>query len=159
MSYWYYPECKIMRANQIPSSDLHFTLYLKSLSKTPKYFPKHPLLKGIPDFVFSHKISGISNKVLKPEQFNALFNDTMIASNTLSSSKLIGQKLSLIIFLDEDTQKIETCAIGKIHQICSYFNNSLSDADNLVWARMIKLESELAVPENMIEEDISKLKI
>lgn len=159
MSYWYYPECKIMRANQIPSSDLHFTLYLKSLNKTPKHFPKHPLLKGIPDFVFSQKISGISNKMIRPDQFNAIFNDSMITSDTLNSSKLIGQKVSLIIFLDEETQKIETCAIGKSHNICSYFNNSLSDADNLIWARRIKLESELAVMDDGIEENISNLKI
>lgn len=148
--YLYFPRCKITRCDSLGENNLnHFTLFIKSLEKTPKHYPEHYMLEGKADFFFKLNTFYSNNK-----QFNKLVWDTKykdrfksIFGNTpdlIKPKECLKKEICVLaVFNPESEITLQTIGIGLINEEPTLFNTSESFETLDAYARVAKLNYKL----------------
>lgn len=137
--YLYFPECKIVKAQLVPKSNLVISFYIKSLKNTPKHYPNHPLLDGKAEFYFGLELTDNFKDGHKHHYFD-LFSQSI----TESVNKLIGKKLStLILFNPHGDKKLDTIGLGKVNDKISLYNDYWTPEEIKIVSQASKLLFEL----------------
>lgn len=135
----YFPECKIIKATIVPKSINVIFFNLKSIAKTPKHYPSHPLLDGHVEFTFGLELSETFKENKKSDYFK-LFNSTI---NT-SVSKFVGKTVSaLIMFEPEEVKKLNTIGLGVPYDLISIYNDLWDAKEMQIISLAAKINSSL----------------
>lgn len=120
--YLYFPRCKIMRANFVPQAHgKHHvvSMFIRSLTNSPKHYPDNPLLVGKADFYFGLECD--QNWLSKFESsYYQLFN----TFPSQPVEKIVKTEVSVIAkFSPEGKTKLETIGVGKPNGEITIYNN------------------------------------
>lgn len=138
--YLYFSSCKIINIDKINLTVPKIIFYLKANKETPKFYPKHNILKGKAEFIFTISFDSVDNNINYKKELHSIFNQNI--TDLKNIKKLKKYNISILAFFDTENSVISDCfGIGKENEICNFFNTENTDNKNL--ARMVYLEHQL----------------
>ena len=152
--YLYFPSCKIVNINKINLTFPKIIFYLKANTNTPYFYPKHAILKGKAEFIFTINIDEVDNNSNYKKELHLIFNQHI--TDLKNIKKLKKKNIGLLAFFNPEHSIICDCfGIGQENKSCNFFNNENTDNKNL--ARMVYLEHNLLEGTNKQNDKLVKI--